>query len=120
MVDIAHGDRRLGNVIYRLIIESQESAACDRRAASPRHPFFRPISVRVGGRKFSAFSRDISETGIGLLHSFDLPLGKTEIIISSEKGYSVAVLTRIVWCRACGEGWYLSGGEFISAPNIGV
>jgi len=119
MANIAQENRGLGNAIYRLIVESQKSAKRDRRGIKPRRPFFRPVTVCVDGCKLSAFSRDMSETGIGLLHCFDLPLGETEISISSEKGYSVGVLTRIVWCRPCGEGWYFSGGEFVSALNIG-
>src|SRR4051812_46863472 len=118
MTNTAQLNRRLGKVIYRLIDESEVSDKRDRRGVSPRHPFFRPVSVCVNGCKLSAFSRDMSETGIGLLHSFDLQLGETEIVISSVKGYSVSVLTRIVWCRPCGEGWYFSGGEFVGAPNI--
>jgi hypothetical protein len=119
MPNTAQLNRRLGRVVSRLIDEWQASEKYDRRGISPRHPFFRPVGVCVDGCKLSAFSRDMSESGIGLLHCFELPLGEREIIISSAKGYSVSVLTRIVWCKPCGEGWYLSGAEFIGAPNIG-
>jgi hypothetical protein len=119
VANIAQENRGLGKSIYGLIVESQKSAKRDRRSC-PRRAFFRPISVCVDGCKLSAFSRDISETGIGLMHRFELQLGETEIFISCENGSSAGIRTRIVWCSPCGDGWYLSGGEFIGAPDIGL
>jgi hypothetical protein len=26
---------------------------------------------------------------------------------------------RIVWCRPCGEGWYISGGRLVDVVGIG-
>jgi hypothetical protein len=85
-----------------------------REAADPRSPFFFPVSILLDdGRCFSAFSRDLSASGIGLLHCMELPLGEVDIRMTGG-GYSVKVRARILWCKSCGEGWYISGGTFAS------
>ena len=57
-------------------------------------------------------------TGIGLQHQFDLPNRVVELTISSEHGYSVRVQARVVWCQPRGEGWYLSGAQFIAIAGV--
>ena len=84
-----------------------------------RHAFFRPVSIEVDdGHQYSAFSREISSSGIGLIHNVELPDGDVEITISSEQGYSIRVRTNIMWCQPCGEGWYISGGKFVGIAAI--
>jgi len=101
-----------GKAIFELISEALETQRNVRRA--DRYPFFRAVSIRTpDGQHFSAFSRDISSMGIGLLHNFEMPCGDVEISISRDQGYCVPVRARIAWCRPCTEGWFLSGGEFI-------
>ena len=108
-----------GKAIYQLIVEAKAALKTDRRA-EVRYAFFRPVSIEMDdGHRYSAFTREISETGIGLIHNMDLPEGEVEISIRSDCGYSIRVRTRIVWCQACGEGWYISGGRFIGIASIG-
>jgi hypothetical protein len=83
-----------------------------------RHPFFRPVSIRDGDIRLSGFSRDVSETGIGLLHNFELTLGEVEVRVPTDQGVSVHVRTRITWCTPIGEGWYISGGEFVAITSV--
>jgi PilZ domain len=107
-----------GKAIYQLIVEAKAALKTDRRA-EVRYPFFRPVSIDLNdGHKFSAFTREISETGIGLIHNMDLNEGDVEISIRSDCGSSIRVPTRIVWCAACGEDWYISGGEFVGIASI--
>ena len=55
-----------------------------------RYPFFRAVSISTDcGHQYSAFSRDISASGIGLLHNVDLPTGDVDINITSGRGYAV-------------------------------
>ena len=109
-----------GKAIYQLIAEARDREKLERRAET-RYPFFRPVLIQqADGRQISAFSRDISERGIGLQHNLKLPLREVEITISSEQGYSVRVRTKIVWCRPCGDDWFVSGGEFIAVAAIGA
>ena len=100
-----------GKAIYQLVLEARKRARRDCRA-DVRFPFFQPVSIHIDGRQYSAFSRDLAKNGIGLVHSFDLPCN--EVVISIREGeYAVNVRTKIVCCQPCGEGWYLSGGEFV-------
>ena len=109
--------RSLGNALYPLLIEAR---ANDKREArwGLRYPFFRAASIGTGaGNRYSAFSRDISASGIGLLHNMELPLGEVEISTTTRGGYSARIRTQIVQCRLCGEGWYMSGGQFVSPSS---
>lgn len=108
-----------GKAIYELIVEARDYEKNARRYN--RYAFFRPVSIRIeGDRHYSAFSRDISAWGIGLLHNFELTPGEVGIAISSEQGYSIPLRARIVWCRPCGEGWYISGGGFVGVVPFGT
>ncbi len=108
-----------GQAIYQLVLEARTGLKTEQRSEL-RYPFSRPVSIEMdGGQKYSAFSREISESGIGLIHNMDLNDREVEISIPSEGGYSIRVRTRIVWCEACGEGWYISGGRFIGIGSIG-
>lgn len=108
-----------GKAIYELLAEAHDNELHDRRAH--RVPFFRPVTIQTeGDRRYSAFSRDISEWDIGLLHNFELSPGEVGIAISCRSGYSVPLRARIVWCRSCGEGWYISGGEFVGIGPLAL
>jgi hypothetical protein len=99
------------------VLEEARQGVGEEDRSSARHPFFRPVTVTLkDGTRCSAFSRDLSETGIGLMHSADLPMDDVEIRILTGLAYSVNVQTRIVWCHQSERGWYMSGGQFISVP----
>jgi hypothetical protein len=104
-----------GMAIHELILEAHQDNLRDRRTAA-RYPFFRRVSIRS---KFPvvAFSREISTVGVGLLHNVELTPGEVEVSIPSRRGYAIRVRTRIVWCQPCGEGWYISGGQFMGVAS---
>ena len=105
-----------GKAIYQLVVEAKDE---DQRSKL-RYAFFRPVSIEIeDGQKYSAFSHDISEAGIGLIHNMDLNDREVEISIPDDGDYWIRVRTRIVWCKACGEGWYISGGQFVGIASIG-
>ena len=111
--------RSPGRAIYQLIVEAQHNEKKDRRS-EVRFAFFRPVSILTDdGHRYSAFSREISASGVGLIHNMNLPHGEVEVSISHEQGYSIRVRTQIVWCRPCGEGWYISGGRFVGVAAVG-
>lgn len=107
---------RAGMAIHELILEAHQDNQRDRRSAA-RYPFFRPVSIRLEGLAPVAFSREISTLGIGLLHNAELSRGEIEVAIPSKRGYSIRVRVRIMWCQPCGEGWYISGGQFVGAAT---
>ena len=105
--------------IQELVIEAHQDVRKDRRAET-RYPFFRQISLQIaGGAPCLAFSREISAVGIGLVHNVQLAPSEVELSIPSKKGYSIRVRTRILWCQPCGEGWYISGGQFVGTAFVG-
>lgn len=108
----------LGTAIYEILREAQasESRECRDRI---RYSFFRPLTLHVGTKSCGGFSREVSETGIGLLHNFPLRAGEIDVTIPTEQGYSVRIHTRIIWCTPCGEDWFISGGEFVNIAGIG-
>lgn len=111
--------RSFGNALHPLLVEARANDQREDRWGI-RYPFFRSVSItNAEGDLIPAFSRDISASGIGLLHNIELPPGMVEVRIRSTKGYIVTVQTRIFWCQSSGEGWYISGGQFISIPTVG-
>jgi hypothetical protein len=107
--------RQIEQAVLRLLSAARNAEPIERRS-EPRSPFFRPISILMDGpprRQFSAFSREISKSGIGLLHNMPLDSEEVTLAILGPVGEVCRFRTQIVWCRPCGEGWYLSGGRFI-------
>ena len=85
------------------------------RRRQHRTPFFRPVNISSGigkGGILSAFSRDISPLGIGLLHRVPLEAGHVVLNVPSVVGDRLDVRAEIRWCAAAGEGWWTSGGRF--------
>jgi hypothetical protein len=95
--------------LHELVLQAETDFNHDRRS-EPRYPFFRPVLVRVDGHSFSAFTREISTSAIGLLHYMELPIQEVEIILA---GKQQTLRARIERCQPCGEGWYLSGGTIV-------
>ena len=106
-----------GRLIYQLVVEAKQDAT-DRRG-DVRFAFFRPVTIQTAQNKqLEAFSREISESGIGLVHNFPLPLQDVELRISHEHGYTIRVRARILWCQECGQGWYITGGKFVGPATM--
>ncbi|REK10530.1 MAG: hypothetical protein DWQ37_16175 [Planctomycetota bacterium] len=109
---------RAGMGIHELVVEAHQEVRKDRRAET-RYPFFRQIMLMVTGKvPTHAFTREISSVGVGLLHDVPLVPGEVELSIPSKKGYSIRVRTKILWCSPCGEGWYISGGQFVGTAFV--
>ncbi len=109
---------RSGMGIHELVVEAHQDVRKDRRAET-RYPLFRQIRLQVGGGEpCVAFTREISTVGVGLLHNLQLTPGEVELSIPSKKGYSIRVRTKILWCQPCGEGWYISGGQFVGTAFV--
>lgn len=89
--------------------------ASDRRV-DPRHAFFTTVTLRpstLPNSVISAFSREISRSGIGLLHGAPIYSDECyEIDIRIEQVH-VRRNARVVWCRKVGDAWYLSGCRFV-------
>jgi hypothetical protein len=108
-------DLNVGVFVSQLLLEALENDAGERRSEI-RYPFFTPVSIQLPDRldkPLSAFSREISSSGIGLIHSSVLKPGPVTLVVTRPKGGTRKIRTDIRWCRAAGEGWYFSGGKFL-------
>jgi hypothetical protein len=93
----------------------------DRREA-PRQSFFSPVTLSLDGAthlQFSAFARDISPLGIGLVHIMPLEKGEVIVTLRLPSGKTVKLRAEIVWCKDFGDGWYASGGRFLDVLTTG-
>jgi hypothetical protein len=108
------GHEQISSAVTQLLEEARSAEMSDRRA-TPRHPYFQPVAILSPDRKqkLSAFSREISASGIGMMHYMPVNPGEVMLTISSPTGAALRVRTEILWCRPCGEGWHLSGGRFL-------
>jgi len=99
------------NLMYRLVLQAETDFNNDRRS-EPRYPFFRSVSVRVNGQSFSAFTREISASAIGLLHYMKLPEEEVNLLVAGQRQ---ELRGRIERSESCGEGWYISGCKVVDA-----
>ena len=111
-----HCDLTVSEGVLRLMAQAQQENATERRS-KPRFPYFRPVYVYVenehGRQTYSAFSRDISGLGMGLLHNIPLTPGDVDIEILEEDGNRMKIASEVVWSQSCGEGWHISGIRFL-------
>jgi hypothetical protein len=105
--------RKAQKAIERLVNTARSS---DGRRREQRYPFFRAVTILVGREELPAFAREISLSGLGLLHH--APLERGELIVAiPEAGHRVHLRTEIVWCQPCGHGSYISGGCFVDVDR---
>lgn len=113
--------KRVREAVNRLLNSPPNGTGLNQRA-SVRSPFFGPVTITLGSDhfpRFSAFARDLSPVGIGLLHI--MPLDRGEVVVHLSAGHEspIAMRTQIIWCEDCGEGWYISGGRFLDLAGSG-
>ena len=81
-----------------------------------RTPLFHPVFITADdGTTYTAFTRDLSKTGIGLLHCMPIEPQETIVRLQRANGAVVSLTVNITWCQSCGEGWYVSGGKLLDA-----
>ena len=109
--------RQVEEAVGRLLSEAKEQEFIERRG-EPRHPYFQPATLTYRYRPeepIEIFTREISNSGIGMLSAAPLERGEVAITIQSRSG-PVVFRTYILWCKPCGP-WHLSGGQFLFAPG---
>lgn len=104
----------------RLILTALSSET--ERRVQRRAPFFRSASVTAveSDRTFRAFTRDISDRGIGLLHEEVFDDDTIRLEFPSELGQPPLFQAKVLWTRETENGWYTSGCEFedFECPGI--
>lgn len=107
----------LVSLVQRLLDEDNRFDRTERRS-TVRESFARPVIVRIGdaANELSAFSRNISPDGIGLVSTMEFPADTTaKLEILSTAGVSPTILSELKWCKPLGKGWFLSGWKFLTA-----
>ena len=65
------------------------------------------------GNTVDAITREISRTGIGLMHRGCLNPGEIRVKLASEvREFEYTV--NLEWCRPCEKGMFISGGRFVT------
>lgn len=93
-----------------------ETKVTEERRGELRVPFFRPVSITFRDdepRTVAAFSRDLSPTGMGLVHCAPLELGEVILTVPVTDGQPLSFHTEIRWVQPFGEDWYISGARFL-------
>jgi hypothetical protein len=104
--------------LHDLFVEARDTYERETRVEM-RYALLRPISIQAGDQIQTGFSREISRTGISLLHSRELPRGLVVVSIPTEQGPELRIQVQIGWCRPAGHGWFISGGEFAAICDLG-
>ncbi len=99
------------------ILESIEKADAENIRSSERLVLSVPAEVTTSrGNVVSAMTREVSRTGIGLLHRGSLGLGEVVVRMASEsREFEYRVL--LEWCQPCENGMFMSGGRFLGKPG---
>lgn len=99
----------------RTLVERARAGLLDERREGRRFPFFQPVIVssnQDGTVSLSAFSRDVSAWGIGLLCYWPLRLRPVNLRIYFGEDEEISVAGYVRWCHPCGQGWYVAGVSF--------
>jgi hypothetical protein len=113
-VDVERDLEQREDGIERLLKEAKLMG--DAYRDEQREPFCRPITLSFNKgtwRRITGFCKDISATGVGLLHSIAVEPGEVVLTIPCISGGPVHVRSEILWSSACRRGWYLSGARFV-------
>lgn len=89
---------------------------CENRS-SHRENLVRPVQLQVRGSShvLTAFSRNVSAAGIGLITDTNLPERSIATLsIESLKNGPVKFLAECRWSRPFGPNWRISGWQFIN------
>lgn len=99
----------------RRVLESIGKPNVNNARVNERLELSVPAEVRTPrGNTIAAMTREISRTGIGLLHRGAITPGDVVVRMASETRefqYNV----HIEWCSPCDNGMFMSGGRFL--PN---
>ena len=94
------------------ILESIEKSDSENLRESERLELTVPAEIRtLRGNTVSAMTREISRTGIGLVHRGAVATGEVTVKLAGEtRQFEYRV--EIEWCCPCPNGMFMSGGRF--------
>jgi len=101
------------------ILESISKQHSEEHRTANRLELSVPAEITTSrGNTIEAMTREISTTGIGLLHRGSLSPGEVTVRMASDsRSYEYRV--RIQWCHPCPNGMFISGGVFLKTADAG-
>jgi hypothetical protein len=98
----------------RRILESIEPSAESHNREAERIELSVPAEIVTRrGNTIAAMTREISRTGIGLIHKGSISPGEVRVKLASDtRDFEYAV--QVEWCQPCEKGMVLSGGRFLA------
>ncbi len=88
------------------------------RRVHRRYPLFRSVVLEdLHGKRTEAFCRDVSRQGIGFVHRESIVPGTVVVTMESSMGSEVMATAELERCVAIGQGWFASGGPFLSGRS---
>ena len=106
----SHAKLRVRMALRDLLIDKRE------QRRERRSPYIAAVAVYLGnenGEKVSAFVRDLSPSGIGLVHLTPMPVGRVVLKLQLTRNRIVPMQTEIMWSQEFADGWFASGGQFV-------
>ena len=102
----------------RRVLETIEKSSDANCRQAERLQLSVPAEIITGrGNTIPAMTREISRTGIGLLHRGSVNPEQVTIKMASDtKEFEYQV--RIDWCCPCDNGMFMSGGHFVSQEEM--
>jgi len=118
ILDTVLSESTLRQTVRRMIYDAKQ--ADDERRRNGRYPYFQPVMIQLkdSPELYSAFTRDVSPSGIGLLHWMPIHPQPMTVITSLGDGTDLRLSVKVAWCVPCGEGWYISGGRFMDVEQL--
>ncbi|MEZ6059552.1 MAG: PilZ domain-containing protein [Planctomycetaceae bacterium] len=101
----------------RQVLESIGKPDVTNMRANERLELSVPAEIKTRrGNTISAMTREISRTGIGLLHRGSVSPGNATVRMASEtREFQYEV--QIEWCTPCDNGMFMSGGRFLPSAK---
>jgi hypothetical protein len=99
------------------ILTASRSCHWVERRAHLRHPCFMSAILKpvdAPQTQVSIFTREISRSGIGLLHFVRFEPGTLYRLEWPRQELGSDLLVEVLWCEPSGDGWYASGCRFVS------
>jgi hypothetical protein len=95
------------------ILENIERAEIENRRDAERLELSVPAEiVTARGNTIAAMTREISRSGIGVVHRGSLTPGEVTVKMASDsRTFEYRVLME--WCTPCENGMFISGGRFL-------
>ena len=111
----AHPD--IQRAVDDLLREDSNFDRTENRSAHRQH-LVRPVEVviRDSDESISAFSRNVSASGIGVITHQPIDDGAVAVLTIARlaPGHDITILAECRWCKPYGKNWFISGWQFIN------